>query len=117
MKGSVVKTLFCKRSHTGKALYLLSDLILIHAELGHGNMVEKPTSAVSQLNFPTPFCVFFTKKEKSTSFPVVLKSTQEKQSVVSRLVNYFIKIHKAIMDYFLKPSPKGHILQGEKYLL
>lgn len=64
MKGSVVKPLFCKRSHTGKALYLLSDLILIHAELGHGNMVEKPTSAASQLNFPTPFCVFFTKKEE-----------------------------------------------------
>lgn len=36
MKGGVVKALFYKRRHTGKALYLLSDLILIHAELGHG---------------------------------------------------------------------------------
>lgn len=36
MKGGVVKDLFHKRSHTGKALYLLSDLILIHAEIGHG---------------------------------------------------------------------------------
>lgn len=36
MKGGVVKALFCKRSHTGRALYLLSDLILIHAEAGDG---------------------------------------------------------------------------------
>ena len=36
MKGGVVKPLFYKRSHTGKALYLLSDLILVHAEVGHG---------------------------------------------------------------------------------
>lgn len=32
MKGGVVKALFYKRSHTGQALYLLSDLILMQAE-------------------------------------------------------------------------------------
>jgi hypothetical protein len=36
MKGSVVKALFYKRSHTGKALCLLNDLIPIHAKIGHG---------------------------------------------------------------------------------
>ena len=36
MKGGVVKAFFYKRSHTGKALYLLSDLILICAEVGRG---------------------------------------------------------------------------------
>lgn len=62
MKGGVVKALFYKRSHTGKALYLLSDLILIHAGIGHGPWVtwwKNTASAVSQLNFSTPFYVSF----------------------------------------------------------
>lgn len=65
MKGVVVKALFYKRSHTGKALYLLSDLILIHAELGHGPCVVWWKSLLEQPHkLPHSILYIFLKERK-----------------------------------------------------
>lgn len=81
MKSGVVKALFCKISHTGRALYLLSDLILIHAQVGDGPCVTWRALLV-QPHSKLSHSLLYLKKKKtgreSTSFPVVLKFTQEK---------------------------------------